>query len=92
MSSKKTNNPKPILEKIQVRHYLVLALLLIGGTLFFNLAIQNLTVFNLNLIANFQYIVSICLAIIIYKEQLNKQQILGVFLIFLSIAFSQYFI
>ena len=92
LNSKKNRNPKPLFGKVQLRHYLVLALLLIGGTLFFNLAIQNLSVFNLNLIGNFQYIVSIALAIFIYSEQLAKHQIFGIFLIFLSIAYIQYFI
>lgn len=82
----------PLFGKIQLRHYTVLALLLIGGTLFFNLAIQNLSVFKLNLIGNFQCIVSIFLAIAFYKERLSMQQILGILLIFLSIASTQYFI
>lgn len=82
----------PLFGKIQLRHYTVLALLLIGGTLFFNLAIQNLSVFKLNLIGNFQCIVSIFLATDFYKERLSTQQILGILLIFLSIASTQYFI
>ncbi len=82
----------PLFGKIQLLHYTVLALLLIGGTLFFNLAIQHISVFKLNLVGNFQYIVSIFLAIAFYKERLSTQQILGLLLIFCSIASTQYFV
>lgn len=81
----------PLFGNIQLRHYAVLAVLLIGGTLFFNLAIQNISVLKLNLVGNFQYIVSIFLAIAFYKESLTIQQIIGILLIFLSIAAAQYF-
>jgi drug/metabolite transporter (DMT)-like permease len=92
ISDKKKNYSKPIFEKVQLRHYLMLALLLIGGTMFFNLAIQNLSVFKLNLVGNFQFIVSIFLAITFYKERLSTQQISGILLIFCSIASSQHFV
>jgi drug/metabolite transporter (DMT)-like permease len=92
ISDKKKNYSKPIFKKVQLRHYLVLALLLIGGTLFFNLAIQHISVFKLNLVGNFQFIVSIFLAITFYKERLSMQQILGILLIFCSIASTQYFV
>lgn len=92
IASKMTHHTKPLFTKVQVWHYIFLALLLIGGTLFYNLAIQNLSVLHLNLINNFQYLVSIFFAIVIYREKLTNYQILGMLLIFLSIVLVQYFV
>jgi drug/metabolite transporter (DMT)-like permease len=73
-----------------LKHYGVLSLLLVGGTLFFNLAILQISVLNLDILSNFQIVVSIVLGIFIYREKLTKQQMVGIALILLSIAISQY--
>jgi len=75
-----------------LKHYIVLALLLIGGTLFFNLAIQKLSVFNLNIIGNLQFIVSVLLSILVYKENLSFIQKIGLLTILFSVIVTQYFI
>ena len=79
-----------LLHKRLLKHYGVLSLLLVGGTLFFNLAILQISVLNLDLLSNFQIVVSIVLGILIYREKLAKQQMIGIALILLSIAISQY--
>jgi len=79
-----------LLHKKLLKHYAILSLLLVGGTLFFNLAIQQISVLNMDILSNFQLTVSIILGIIIYQEKLTKQQIAGIALILLSIAISQY--
>ncbi len=73
-----------------LKHYGVLSLLLVGGTLFFNLAILQISVLNLDILSNFQIVVSIVLGIFIYREKLTKQQMVGIALILLSIGLSQY--
>lgn len=79
-----------LLHKRLLKHYGILSFLLVGGTLFFNLAIQQISVLKLDLLSNFQIVVSIVLGIFIYREKLTKQQIIGIALILLSIALSQY--
>ncbi len=88
-----SSNKVSISELLQTRllkHYGVLSLLLVGGTLFFNLAILQISVLNLDILSNFQIVVSIVLGIIIYREKLTKQQMVGIALILLSIGLSQY--
>ncbi len=81
-----------LLTKEHIKHYIILAMLLIGGTLFFNLAIQRLTVLSLNILANLQLVVSLLIGFFVYKEHLRHKQIIGIILIFISILLSQYFI
>lgn len=81
-----------LLTKQHSKHYIILAMLLIGGTLFFNLAIQNLSVLSLNILANLQLVVSLVIGILIYKEHLKHKQLIGIILIFISILLTQYFI
>lgn len=80
-----------LLQKSNLITYFILALLLIGGTLFFNLAIQHVTILNLDLIANLQLIVALLASIIIYQEKLSIKQLVGIVLILLSIFLSQMF-
>jgi drug/metabolite transporter (DMT)-like permease len=79
------------LEFSSFKHYVFLSLLLIGGTLFFNLAIQNLNVLTLSLFANFQIVISLSIGIIVYKEDFKKNQLIGIVLILTSISISQFF-
>lgn len=81
-----------LLSKDHIKHYIVLAMLLIGGTLFFNLAVQSLPVLLLNILSNLQLVVSLLLGIWIYQERLNYKQFIGIILIFISILLTQYFI
>jgi drug/metabolite transporter (DMT)-like permease len=64
----------------------------VGGTLFFNLAIQQVSVLSLNILGNFQFVVSIVLGMLIYREKLTPRQFMGIALILLAITSTQYFI
>jgi drug/metabolite transporter (DMT)-like permease len=85
-------NVTQLLHKKLLKHYVILALLLVGGTLFFNLAIQQVSVLSLNILGNFQFVVSIVLGMLIYREKLTPRQFMGIALILLAIASTQYFI
>ena len=86
----KKGSESAILKAKQYRHYCILAFLLVGGTFFFNLSIQKVSVLQLNLIGNFQFIVSIMLSLWIYKERLTPIQLSGIGLIFFSLVCAQY--
>ncbi|MCX6313597.1 MAG: DMT family transporter [Sphingobacteriales bacterium] len=73
-----------------IKHYFILAALLVGGTLFFNLAIQQIPVLVINILGNFTLIVSISAGIVFYKERLSIKQMAGVGLILISILLVQY--
>ncbi len=78
--------------KKHIKHYLVLSVLLLGGTLFYNLALLNNTALEMNLINPVQVVVTIFAGLIILKEKLFLNQIIGIFLIVCSllvIAFSK---
>jgi drug/metabolite transporter (DMT)-like permease len=87
----KPNSIKPRLNSEYFKHAFVLACLLIGGTLFFNLAIQNLSVLSLNILGHLQLIVSVSIGIFFYREKLTLKQIIGISLILISILLTQYF-
>lgn len=73
-----------------IKHYFILATLLVGGTLFFNLSIQQIPVLVINILGNFTMVVSIAAGILFYKEKLSPKQIAGVMLLLLSIFIVQY--
>jgi drug/metabolite transporter (DMT)-like permease len=81
-----------LLQHKLLKHYGILALLLVGGTLFFNLAIQQVSVLSLNILGNFQFVVSIVLGMLIYREKLTPRQFMGITLILLAMASTQYFL
>lgn len=82
---------KDLLNYKNLKHYLILSILLVSGTFSFNLAIQKLSVLSLNLISNVQILISILMGVLFYKEKLSKKQILGIILILISISISQFF-
>jgi drug/metabolite transporter (DMT)-like permease len=92
LTRKEKRSTVKLLSQAQLKHYGILAVLLIGGTLFFNLAIQQVSVLSLNLIGNFQFVVSILLGMLIYREKLTPRQFMGIALILLAIASTQYFL
>jgi drug/metabolite transporter (DMT)-like permease len=75
----------------RLQHYLVLAVLLIGALLFFNLAIQRLDVLLLNLSGNFTLIVSVVLGMFWQQEKIRNIQLLGMILILISLLITQLF-
>ena len=56
-----------------IKHYHILAALLVGGTLFFNLAIQQIPVLVINILGNFTLVISISAGILFYKEKVTIQ-------------------
>ena len=84
------NKPKKEdLAKENVRHYIVLASLLIINSIFFNLALQGLSVLTFNLLTYLQTVVSIALGIIMFKEKLSTRQYIGIACIVCSILLTQ---
>ncbi len=73
-----------------MKHYFILAALLVGGTLFFNLAIQQIPVLVINILGNFTLVVSISAGLLFYKEKLTVKQIAGISLVVISIAIVQF--
>ena len=73
-----------------IKHYLILAILLVGGTLFFNLAIQQIPVLLFNILGNFTLVVSIIAGILFYGEKLTAKQVAGISLVVISIAIVQF--
>ncbi len=80
---------KEQLQKKSIKHYLILAALLVGGTLFFNLAIQQIPVLVINIMGNFTLVISITAGLLLYKEKLSVRQIIGISLILFSILIVQ---
>lgn len=74
---------------IRIRHYSILAALLFGGTLFFNLAIQKIDVLLLNVTGNFTLVCSAVISVIWQKEKISKMQFLGLLLILASLMLVQ---
>lgn len=72
-------------------HYGLLAILLVAGTLFFNLAIQLVDVLVLNIAGNISIITSVVLGWLILNEKIEKRQLLGTALILVSLLLVQLF-
>lgn len=72
-------------------HYGLLAVLLVGGTLFFNLAIQLVDVLLLNITGNLSIITSVLLGSLLLHEKMSSRQVAGVILIILSLLAVQLF-
>jgi drug/metabolite transporter (DMT)-like permease len=73
-----------------IKHYFILAVLLVGGTLFFNLSIQQIPVLVINILGNFTLVVSISAGLLFYKEKLTVKQVAGISLVVISIAIVQF--
>jgi drug/metabolite transporter (DMT)-like permease len=72
--------------KDQLIHYLILAILLLGGTLFYNLALQHLSMLTLNIIGPLQTVITIGMGIFFYKEHLTIRQFIGILLILSAVS------
>lgn len=70
----------------QIKHYTVLALLLLGGTLFYNLAVQLKDVLLLNLVGNLSLVISVVLGVLWQKEKITTSQLVGLMLILCSLV------
>lgn len=72
-------------------HYAFLSFLLVGGTLFFNLAIQLTDVLLLNLTGNFSLITSVLLGWWLLRERIGRRTWAGIGLLLASLLLSQLF-
>lgn len=68
------------------------SLLLIGGTLSFNLAIQNLSILTLDILSNIQLVIPVLIGFFWYQEKVNFRQLIGMGMILFSILLVQFFI
>ena len=72
----------------QIKHYFILALLVVLGTLFVNLGLKDTTIFSFTILSNTGQIASILLGYFIYNERLKRNELIGVSLLFISITIS----
>lgn len=91
VSVKSKYSLKELIRLEQLKHYTILGTLLIGGTLFSNIAIQKISVLHLSIVNNLQFIVAVLLSVLLYKERLSSKQLFGIVFIFLSILMTQLF-
>lgn len=89
LSSKKVIPYKAALNRNNIRHYCILALLLLAGTLFFNLAIQRVPILLLNVTGSFTVVVSVACSALFYKEKLGRRQFIGIVLLIASLLVVQ---
>jgi drug/metabolite transporter (DMT)-like permease len=73
----------------QIKHFVVLALLVTGGTLFFNLALQSTDVLVLSLLGNLSLVTSVLLGITWQKDKISRLSFVGLILILLSLVLVQ---
>jgi drug/metabolite transporter (DMT)-like permease len=76
------------LQRKQIKHYFILAILVVLGTLFVNLGLKNTSIFSFTILSNTGQIASILLGYFIYNERLKRNEIVGVSLLFISIVIS----
>lgn len=81
---------KTILSSKNLKHYFVLAIFLLFGTLFFNLAVQKIPILIINLFGFFTLFVSISTGILVYKEKLSFKQVIGIICLLVSIFAVKY--
>jgi drug/metabolite transporter (DMT)-like permease len=91
MSKQKIKPLKELIALKKLKHYFILTILLLGGTIFLNVSVQTLSLLTLNLLSNLQLVFSFSIGVIIFKEKLTTQQIIGALLILSSIIITQYF-
>lgn len=70
------------------KHYLILAFLLINGTLFFNMALRNMSILVLIFSGCFQMIVAVLFELLVFKVKLKLSELIGILLIIVSIIIS----
>ena len=75
----------------QTKHYFILSMLLMGGTLFYNLAVQLKDVLVLNIVGNLSLVISVVLGVVWQKENITALQIAGLVLILCSLIIVQLF-
>jgi drug/metabolite transporter (DMT)-like permease len=76
-------------ERKAIRHFFILAILLLSGTLFYNLAVQRVPILMLNITGSFTVTVSVLCGAFIYKEKLKPDQVLGIILLISSLLVVQ---
>jgi drug/metabolite transporter (DMT)-like permease len=90
MISKQERKPlRHLLVRKKLNHYFILTILLIGGTVFFNLSVLQLSILTLSILSSLQLVFSVLIGMIIFNEKLTAQQKVGVLLILGSVILSQ---
>jgi len=74
--------------KKNIKHYLILAFLLVNGTLFFNMALRDMSVLILIFSGCFQMIVAVLFEVFVFKLKLKVSELIGILLIIISIIIS----
>jgi len=77
-----------ITNKKNIKHYLILAFLLVNGTLFFNMALRNMSILVLIFSGCFQMIVAVLFEVLVFKVKLKLSELIGILLIIISIIIS----
>lgn len=77
-----------IVNKKNIKHYLILAFLLVNGTLFFNMALRNMSVLVLIFSGCFQMVVAVLFELLVFKVKLKLSELIGILLIIVSIIIS----
>jgi len=72
----------------KLKQYTILAALLIGGTIFLNLALLKLPVLLVNIFFNSNIIISVLFARIVYRELITSNQLIGILFIISSMLVS----
>ena len=85
ISEKEFFKTKTILSPQNRTHYIILALFLLCGTLFFNLAVQKIPILIINIFGFFTLLVSISTGLLYYKEKLSLKQAIGILCLLISI-------
>ena len=75
----------------QFPDYLILSLLLFGGTLFYLMAATELNLLFLGLLGNITIVVSVFLGLFWKREQISSKQFFGIILIFFSLVMVAFF-
>ena len=72
---------------INTPHFFVAGLLLMGGSLFVNIALTKVTIAELNIMGMFGFPVTIIAAYIFYKERPSIKEWIGILLIICSLFY-----
>lgn len=77
-----------IANKKNIKHYFILAFLLVNGTLSFNMALRNMSILVLIFSGCFQMIVAVLFELLVFKVKLKFSELIGILLIIVSIIIS----
>jgi hypothetical protein len=77
------------IEQKQLKHYAVLAIVLIIGTMGYNMAIQRIDMIVLNITGKLTFLTSISLGILLLKEKIDTKKAVGMLFILASLILAK---